>query len=407
MGRRKHGPRQLKKGGPFFAVLHVQQKDRPLVGKERLIKSLQTADHTEALKRYAAALSQLERELEHLLKPQTLRDRVEGHREGVVRTGDAALTPSELTAITLGSFNPDEPTHVAVYDSFNTGKPLPPSWEEALELWEKEAKRRHLSPSTVPKYHQVVKEFSVFGLPHQITKDIVREWIDDMEEQYAPNTVKTKKAYLGAVYEALITRDKLDTLNPFKAVKYSPLVPVSEQRRPFTDEEISVIYQKHPHIFYMVMTGLRTGEYYSRIETDLQDGFLSINDQPSKNWSLKTPSSHRKVPVPPCFTLDLHNIKVLSKTRVLARQLREDIKDKYATVHSARHTFYSLSRRADCQEAVIEAITGHAKKEGSRVAQSYGDFADKVLLREISKVWDFVHSHILKNVSTTSSIRTT
>ena len=377
-------------------MLHVQQKDRPLVGKERLIKSLQTTDHTEALKRYAAVLSQLERELEHLLKPQTLRDRIEAHRDPLQPPGETSLPPLELARLTLGDFNPDEPSHVAVFDSFNTGKPLPPSWDEALELWEKEAKRRHLSPSTVPKYHQVVKEFSVFGLPHQITKDIVREWIDNMEEQYEPNTVKTKKGYLGAVYEALITRDKLDTINPFKAVKYSPQVPLSKQRRPFTDQEIQLIYQKHPHVFYMLMTGLRTGEFYSRIETDLKDGFLRIDDQPSKDWSPKTKSSYRRLPVPPCFTLDLHNIKVLSKTRELAGQLRTDIKDKYATVHSARHTFYSLSRRADCQDAVIEAITGHAKQSGSRVAQSYGLFDDKVLLREISKVWDYVNTHILK-----------
>ena len=396
MGRRKHGPRQLKKGGPFFAVLHVQQKDRPLVGKERLLRSLQTTDHTEALKRYAAALSQLERELQRLLKPETLRDRVEAHRDPVVPTGETSLPPLELTRLTLGDFNPDDASHVAVYESFASGTPMPPSWDEALELWEKEAKRRHLTASTIPKYHQVVKEFSVFGLPHQITKDIVREWIDDMEEEYAPNTVKTKKAYLGAVYEALITRDKLDTINPFRAVKYSPQIPLSEQRRPFTDQEINIIHKKHPHIFYMLMTGLRSGEFYSRVETDLRSGFLTIDDQPSKDWSPKTRSSYRRLPVPPQFTLDLHNIKVLSKTRVLARQLREDIKDKHATVHSARHTFYSLSRRADCRDAVIEAITGHAKKEGSRVAQSYGLFDDKVLLREISKVWKLVETQIIK-----------
>ena len=144
------------------------------------------------------------------------------------------------------------------------------------------------------------------------------------------------------------------------------------------------------------MTGLRSGEYYSRIEEDLHKGFLTVGDQPSKdNWSPKTRSSYRRLPVPPEFQLDLHNIKVRSKSRVLARELRKDIKDKQAPVHSARHTFYSLSRRADCNDAVIEAITGHAKKEGSRVAQSYGNFSDDVLLREIQKVWDFVNTNIL------------
>ena len=396
MGRRKHGPRQLKKGGPFFAVLHVQQKDRPLVGKERLIKSLQTTDHTQAFKRYPTALSQLEKELEELLRPETLRERVEAVRDPLVPPGETSLPPMELARLTLGDFNPEDASHNAVFDSFNTGQPLPPSWDEALELWEKEAKRRHLSPASVPKYQQVVQDFSPFGLPHQITKDIVREWIDEMEEEFAPNTIKTKKGYLGAVFEALITRDKIDTINPFKAVKYQPEIPLAEQRRPFTDKEIKVIHQKHPHVFYMLMTGLRSGEFYSRIEEDLCKGFLVIDDQPSKdNWSPKTRSSYRRLPVPPEFQLDLHNIKVRSKSRVLARELRKDIKDKHAPVHSARHTFYSLSRRADCNDSVIEAISGHAKKEGSRVAQSYGLFDDQVLLREAQKVWDFVNMDIL------------
>ena len=125
VGRRKHGPRQLKKGGPFFAVLHVQHKDREVVGKERLLRSLQTTDHTEALKRYATALSQLERDLEALLKPEILRDRVEAWRDPEQLPGETSLPPLELTRFTLGDFNPDNPTHVQVFDSFNTGQPLP------------------------------------------------------------------------------------------------------------------------------------------------------------------------------------------------------------------------------------------------------------------------------------------
>ena len=83
---------------------------------------------------------------------------------------------------------------------------------------------------------------------------------------------------------------------------------------------------------------------------------------------------------------------VSSKTTMLARELSKDIPDPTATVHSARHTFYSISRRADCNDSVIEAITGHAKKEVSRVAQSYGLFADEVLLREAQKVWTFIEN---------------
>lgn len=396
VGRRKHGPRQLKKGGPFFAVLHVQHKDREVVGKERLLKSLQTTDHTEALKRYATVLSQLERDLEALLKPETLRDRVEAWRDPEQPPGETPFSPLELTRLALGGFNPDNPTHVQVFDSFNMVQPLPPTWDEALELWVKEAKRNGVAPTSIPKYKTVVTNFSHIGLPHQITKQMVDDWIDQMEEEFEPNTIKTKKGYLSAVFEILIAKDKLNTLNPFKAVKYNPKIPLSAQRRPFTDSEVRLIHQKHPLVFQMIMTGLRSGEFFSRYTKDLQDGFLTVDDQPTRdNWKPKTRSSYRRLPVPPGFYLIEHKAKVASKTTTLVRELRKDITDKTATVHSARHTFYSLSRRADCNDSVIEAISGHAKKEGSRVAQSYGLFDDQVLLREAQKVWDFVNTDIL------------
>jgi integrase len=143
----------------------------------------------------------------------------------------------------------------------------------------------------------------------------------------------------------------------------------------------------------MIMTGLRSGEYFSRLAKDLNGQMLTIDSQPSKgDWRPKTPSSYRRLPVPKEFELTPHKIMVSSKTTMLARELSKDIPDPTATVHSARHTFYSISRRADCNDSVIEAITGHAKKEGSRVAQSYGLFADEVLLREAQKVWTFIEN---------------
>jgi integrase len=396
VGRRKQGPRQLKAGGPFFAVLHIKQKDRAAVGKERLVRSLQTTDHSLALKRYGVALSQLEAELQALLKPKTFKERVEGGDNGLVQPGETSLPPLELTRLTLGDFNPEDPTHEAVFNYYQSGQPLPVTWDEALDLWLKEANRNRLEPvsaGTIPKVREVVEAFSHNGQPHQITKQIVRQWIDDMEEEYKPNSIKTKKGYLTAVFSALITNDKVNTSNPFKDVKYSAKTPLAEQRRTFTDEEIRLIHQKYPQVFWMIMTGLRSGEYFSRLAKDLNGQMLTIDRQPSKgDWRPKTPSSYRRLPVPKEFELTPHKIMVSSKTTMLARELSKDIPDPTATVHSARHTFYSISRRADCNDSVIEAITGHAKKEVSRVAQSYGLFTGEVLLREAQKVWTYIEN---------------
>jgi integrase len=143
----------------------------------------------------------------------------------------------------------------------------------------------------------------------------------------------------------------------------------------------------------MIMTGLRSGEYFSRLAKDLNGQMLTIDRQPSKgDWRPKTPSSYRRLPVPKEFELTPHKILVSSKTTMLARELSKDLPDPTATVHSARHTFYSISRRADCNDCVIEAITGHAKKEGSRVAQFYGLFTDEDLLREAQKVWTYIEN---------------
>lgn len=121
MGRRRKGPVKLNGGDTWYVRLWVKPSDVPKAGKKTLIRSLKSTDHSEALKRYGAAYTALEQELQALLAGDSLRTRVEQHREGVVRPGDTALTPAELIAITLGDFNPNDKTHLAVYESFTAG----------------------------------------------------------------------------------------------------------------------------------------------------------------------------------------------------------------------------------------------------------------------------------------------
>ena len=199
-----------------------------------------------------------------------------------------------------------------------------------------------------------------------------------------------RKSWLGAIFQALVETDKVSISNPFRDVKYTAKTSIEDQRRPFTDDEIRLIHKKHPQVFLMIMTGLRPGEYFSRYDADLNGRILRIGKQPARNWRPKTHSSYRDVPVPEGFKLVQHKTLVQSQMSMAGRALRKDIDDPTATCHSGRHTFYTLSRRAECNDSVIEAITGHAKKEGSRVAQMYGLFPDEVLIREARKVWDLV-----------------
>ena len=83
----------------------------------------------------------------------------------------------ELARITLNGFNPEDPNHDAVFQYCASGQPLPVAWDEALDLWLKEANRNRLEPvsvGTIPKVREAVEAFSNKGKPHQITKQMVR-----------------------------------------------------------------------------------------------------------------------------------------------------------------------------------------------------------------------------------------
>ena len=401
MGRRRRGPYQLKKGETWYARLVVPAAHRDKAGKTALIRSLKTTNHSEALKRYGKVMEQLEAELQVLLGVSTLRQKVESHREGIVRTGDASLTPAELTAITLGSFNPDDQTHQAVYQSFDSGQPLPITWEEALDVWQREANRKRQEPvakSTIYKYKQAIKFFSPYGHPHQNTKKIIRQFLEDHEEDYVETTVAARFRYLSAIFQTLVETDKVSISNPFREVSYTAAVPISRQRRAYTDDEIRLIHKKHPKVFLLLMTGLRAGEFFSRLPQDLNGQILKVDKQPTKDdWRPKTASSYRTVAVPPSFSLTLNDYKVQTNITRIGIALRQDIKDPTAPVHSARHTFITIARRADCSDSIVTALTGHAVKGTSRIAQQYGLFPDDVLLREAQKVWNYIHNNILKN----------
>ena len=348
--------------------------------------------------RYGAAYTALERELQVLLKPSSLRDRVEASRELEVRPGDSSLTPLEQARITLGDFNPQDKTHLAVYESFDTGKPLPISWDEALEIHIKVSNRTRPQPlakSSIYKYNQAVKFFSPYSDPVHTTPDIVRQWISDHEEIYDPVTVAQRFRWLSAVYTSCIAEGKIQIQNPFDLVIYKASTPLERQRRPYTDDELRVIHKELPLVFQLCITGLRAGEFLTREKSDLVGQFLTIDAKPDFDWRPKNLSSIRRIPVPKTFKLKTYGKSYQGGIRDLGQDLRQFIKDPTAPLHSARHTFLSLARRADLNDSVTEALTGHRKKEGSRSAQMYGDFSDEVLMRGARKIWDYINNNIL------------
>ena len=135
-----------------------------------------------------------------------------------------------------------------------------------------------------------------------------------------------------------------------------------------------------PEVFQLCLTGLRAGEFFTREISDIEGNFLVVDKKPDFDWRPKTLSSVRRVAIPSEFILKPLGKKYQCGIRDLGLDLRRFIDDPTAPLHSSRHTFITLARRAGCNDSVVEALTGHRKKEGSRSAQMYGEFDDHVLL---------------------------
>ena len=395
MGRRRKGPVQLNGGDTWYARLWVPEKDRKTAGKGTLIRSLKTTNHSEALKRYGAAYSELEKELAALMKPKGLQDL----REHVEANRGYDDNPAILTDLLVG-FDEPNPTQkqMLVYEALKSGQQIPLNWQEAIELWvsvRNREKARPITQKSIDEVKRCVKSIEAFGQPSDISKDIVRGWINQQELRMQPGSVKAGLKKLSAVLSVLVQTDHLE-VNPFTLVVYKVTQNRTDAKREFTDEELKIIQTECPDVFSMCLTSLRPGELASRLSKDLKKDMLIIDDQPTvminetEHWRPKTESSYRRVPVPPCFSLTDPSFKVQTKKEQWQRKIKRLFNDKTCTPHSGRHTYYTLARRAGCDTPTMEAIAGHSSESGSKTAQEYGRYTDDARRREIQKLWDFV-----------------
>ncbi len=395
MGRRRLGPVQLNGGSTYYARLTVPPALRQRAGKTRLIRSLGTTSHSIALSRYGATYSELEKELQDLLSPKTLKQQVEASEEGPILDLDRAHpeTPLELTRGVVGDFNPNNPLHVHIFNYYDTGTPLRVSWDEAIDIWIEVRNRentRPLSKGSISKVKFNVADFEPYAQPTEITFDILDKFVNDQEKLVEPSTVKSKLKGLSGVISALVSKRKIDR-NILK--DYSYKVGKASNKRAYTDDEFKLIASKHPACYWLAMTGMRSGELESGIlkENIMIVTELSDDDKvgTSAEFRPKTLSSYRRVPLPTDFTRPPYTAKTWRS------QLRSLISDTNVTPHSGRHFFIEVSRRAGCDAQVIAEICGHGATVGSTSQRGYGAFTDEVLLREAQKVWSYINTHIL------------
>lgn len=396
MGRKSHGPIRLNGGTTYYARLSVPLKLRALAGKTRLIRSLETTNHSVALKRYGTVMQQLEQELQRLVKGETIQQRINNWS---ANTGD--LTPAQIAEGVLGlrELDPTDPLHNEIYQAVVTGKDLPITWDELVEIWIKErnrVKQRNLSPSSIAGAYEAVKEIVRYNTyPERLTKKDIRKFID--HHHASPTTVMTRCQQLSALIQCGINVDRLDCVNPFSQVSYSAVAKTENKRKAFSDDQLKELHADNSQLFVLCMTGMRPGEYCSRREKDILNNIISIQDEPDIPWQTKNLASIRRVPKPSGFTLTKPSLAISTKMIYLRTEAKDRFNSKQITPHSGRHTFIELSRRAGCDPRVIDAITGHGKQS---VSSQYGEYTDDVLTREINKVWSFVSENITSQLGT-------
>ena len=391
MGRRSVGPVQLNGGDTWYVRLWVPRPLREQVGKTTLIRSLKTTSHAVALRRYGAAYTALERELQDLISPKSLRQKVELSAEDTSlkeEPTDKPLTALELTCGVVGNFNPNDPLHNHIYNFYNKGTELPISWEEAIDIWIEVRNRentRPLSKGSIAKVKCNVVDFKPYCQPLDITFDILDKFVTDQESLVTPSTVKSKLKGLSGIISALVSKRKLER-NILKDYTYK--VGKASSKRAYTDQEFQLIASKHPACYWLAMTGMRSSELQNGV---IENDIMIVTETSDNEFRPKSLSSYRRVPLPPGF------VRPKTSPKTWRTQLRNLITDTNVTPHSGRHFFIEVSRRAACDAQVIAELCGHGSKVGSTSQRGYGSFPDEVLIREAQKVWKYIDKHILKN----------
>jgi integrase len=202
------------------------------------------------------------------------------------------------------------------------------------------------------------------------------------------------------------------------------------QRLPFSADDLKSIFHRAPFVargdrgsIYWLMilglhTGARLGELLQLVPSDIQVSngieYIDITNEGSRR--LKTDSSRRRVPIHPqlkalgfvewaqkqseglfsdMLPTDLGKQISKQPSRDLNRLIRAaGVKDELKTFHSLRHTFKDMCREASVEEAIGDALTGHA---GGGVGRRYGaGFSLAVLAGAVDKLrWPVDLRHLI------------
>lgn len=424
MGRKLAGPVKLPNSGEnWFARLTVKPAQRPLVGRTRLIRSLETPDYTLALRRWPAAYAALEQELQRLLaggvevskeRRREIRKQVQGFmapgsREVFTPDGSEELLPIEAAEIITGqgldSSGNAPPLLNEVFTALTTSAPLSHDWQELIDLHASCAEQRKGESLSASWFKQVrlAVDAAEKVVPHPdlLTPTACREILKAFKEGgLTAKTISVKMSLLQAIVQTGIYEGclKLQT-NPFHTVRFAAATSEQNKYLPFdfqTQLPLLLNHSRYGWIYELLCTtGLRSGELLSRGKKHIQGRMLVIGR--TADWKPKTKSSYRRVPLPAHLIDPLQELLPISAPRGMEQRLLKEVKQLFdhpqLVTHSCRHTFKSMSRKVGMPTDISDEIDGHKKKDVSAISDHYGSYPDDVLTKWIDVMSDEIQTY--------------
>jgi integrase len=443
MGRRLSGPVRIPGGGDTFyarlTVRHSLREQAKAAGHPlRVVRSLGTSAHTEALQRWPGVYRQLQEELEEALRhprpscgarrrrshpplPEEMRRRVAEYHRQVAQAAQLSGEDKEMAAAALDPFEVAEaisgeepqmdpslpPSRLfdQVYFAMTQGKVIAASWQELINLHAETKQRRRGEPLSKAWRESVavaVRRAVEAGLEHPelLTKADVRRLLTAL-----PGSSTTKAKHLSLLQAVIQTGIEEDVLpqesNPFRLVRFSAATRPEDQYQAFTRSELKRLLTGERADFFtiLVCTGLRISELLSRDPLlHHEGGMLTINKY--RGFTPKTRSSYRRVPLPKALVPVVQELLPIKGSQAsMTQRLQQDVRRLFPgeprlVVHSCRHTFKTLARQVSMPADISDEITGHRKASVSAVSDGYGHYPDELL-----RTWgEELYSHLVSMV---------
>jgi integrase len=238
-------------------------------------------------------------------------------------------------------------------------------------------------------------------------KKIVAHFKNEMNVQ--PSTADRYLNDVKAIINHAIKEYELGIASPFGGLKIKVKGNRREDRRPFTQEEMRLIWdrirtagnEELQHIWQLLeYSGCRLFEIVGLMKSEViiegvEIPYLRI--EPNERRTLKNVASIRDIPLtkealrivkkalkaspddsPYLFPHYASEVNKDAASAALMKHVREVTSDKKAVVHSLRHNLADKLRAAEVSEDVIKMVLGHA---GKGITERYGGRETRLKLK--------------------------